>query len=122
MQAKRVLDFLSEDELNWQREWAEMKRVNDELTMLGASRREGIKEGIKQGIKQGIEQGIEQGIKQGLTQGLEQGLERGLAQGLEQGKLESAMNLYQSGVSFDVIEKCTGVTKEQILQKQNKAD
>ena len=110
MQAKRVLDFLSEDELNWQREWAEMKRVNDELTMLGASRREGIKEGIKQGI--------EQGIKQGLTQGLEQGL----AQGLEQGKLESAMNLYQNGVSFDVIEKCTGVTKEQILQKQNKAD
>ena len=94
MQAKRVLDFLSEDELNWQREWAEMKRVNDELTMLGASRREGIKEGIKQG----------------------------LAQGLEQGKLESAMNFYQSGVSFDVIEKCTGVTKEQILQKQNKAD
>ena len=94
MQAKRVLDFLSEDELNWQREWAEMKRVNDELTMLGASRREGIKEGIKQG----------------------------LAQGLEQGKLESALNFYQSGVSFDVIEKCTGVTKEQILQKQNKAD
>ena len=106
MQAKRVLDFLSEDELNWQREWAEIKRVNDELTMLGASRREGIKEGIKQGI--------EQGIKQGLTQGLEQGL--------EQGKLESAMNLYQNGVSFDVIEKCTGITKEQILQKQNKAD
>ena len=98
MQAKRVLDFLSEDELNWQREWAEMKRVNDELTMLGASRREGIKEGIKQG------------------------LEQGLAQGLEQGKLESALNFYQSGVSFDVIEKCTGVTKEQILQKQNKAD
>ncbi|MDD7014975.1 MAG: hypothetical protein PUI24_08365 [Spirochaetales bacterium] len=94
MQAKRVLDFLSEDELNWQREWAEIKRVNDELTMLGASRREGIKEGIKQG----------------------------LAQGLEQGKLESALNFYQSGVSFDVIEKCTGVTKEQILQKQNKAD
>ncbi|MDD7014974.1 MAG: hypothetical protein PUI24_08360 [Spirochaetales bacterium] len=90
MQAKRVLDFLSEDELNWQREWAEMKRVNDELTMLGASRREGIKEGIKQGI--------------------------------EQGKLESALNLYQSGVSFDVIEKCTGITREQILQKQNKAD
>ena len=90
MQAKRVLDFLSEDELNWQREWAEMKRVNDELTMLGASRREGIKEGIKQG--------------------------------LAQGKLESALNFYQSGVSFDVIEKCTGVTKEQILQKQNKAD
>ena len=86
MQAKRVLDFLSEDELNWQREWAEMKRVNDELTMLGASRREGIKEGI------------------------------------EQGKLESALNLYQSGVSFDVIEKCTGITREQILQKQNKAD
>ena len=54
MQAKRVLDFLSEDELNWQREWAEIKRVNDELTMLGASRREGIKEGIKQGIEQGI--------------------------------------------------------------------
>ena len=108
MQAKRVLDFLSEDELNWQREWAEMKRVNDELTMLGASRREGIK------------QGIEQGIKQGLTQGLEQGLERGLAQGLEQGKLESALNFYQSGVSFDVIEKCTGVTKEQILQRLGK--
>ena len=94
MQAKRVLDFLSEDELNWQREWAEMKRVNDELTMLGASRREGIK----------------------------QGLEQGLAQGLEQGKLESALNFYQSGVSFDVIEKCTGITREQILQKQNKAD
>ena len=100
MQAKRVLDFLSEDELNWQREWAEMKRVNDELTMLGASRREGIKEGIKQGIEQGIKQG--------------------LAQGLEQGKLESAMNLYQSGVSFDVIEKCTGVTREQILQRLGK--
>ena len=89
-----------------------MKRVNDELTMLGASRREGI--------KQGIEQGIKQGLAQGLEQGLERGLERGLAQGLEQGKLESALNFYQSGVSFDVIEKCTGVTREQILQRLGK--
>ena len=34
--------------------------------------------------------------------------------------IESALDIYQSGVNLDIIEKCTGITKEQLLQEQSK--
>lgn len=96
MQAKTALDTLSQDELNWQLEWAEIKRTKDEASLKGAGRREGLAEGLAQGRAEG------------------------LAEGLTQGKLESAVNLYKNGVSFGLIEKCTGVTKEQIFHEPEK--
>ena len=107
MQAKTVLDFLSQDELNWHREWVEIKRVNDELTWKNAA------------LREGREEGLAKGRAEGLAKGRAEGRLEGLAKGEKKAKLESAISLYKSGVDFSVIEKCTGVTKEQILQKLN---
>ena len=101
MQAKTVLDILSQDEINWYREWAEIKRVNDELTWKNAALREGR----------------EEGEAKGKAEGLAEGLEKGRSEGMKQANIENAISFYKSGVDFSIIEKCTGITKEQILQE-----
>ncbi|MDD7013672.1 MAG: PD-(D/E)XK nuclease family transposase, partial [Spirochaetales bacterium] len=105
MQAKTVLDLLSQDEINWYREWAEIKRVNDELTWKNAALREGREEGEAKGLAKGLAKGIAKGKAEGL------------AKGIAKAKLEDAINFYKSGVDFSIIEKCTGITKEQVLQE-----
>ena len=45
----------------------------------------------------------------------ELGEKKGIQQGASQAKLEAAVNLYKNGVSFEIIEKSTGITKEQIM-------
>ncbi|MCI5522585.1 MAG: hypothetical protein MR449_00445, partial [Spirochaetia bacterium] len=94
-------DILSQDEINWYREWAEIKRVNDELTWKNAALREGR----------------EEGEAKGKAEGLAEGLEKGRSEGMKQANIENAISFYKSGVDFSIIEKCTGITKEQILQE-----
>ncbi|MDD7013695.1 MAG: PD-(D/E)XK nuclease family transposase, partial [Spirochaetales bacterium] len=109
MQAKTVLDILSQDEINWYREWAEIKRVNDELTWKNAALREGREEGEAKGLAEGLAKGI--------AKGLAEGLEKGRSEGMKQANIENAISFYKSGVDFSIIEKCTGITKEQVLQE-----
>lgn len=56
--------------------------------------------------------------KEGLEEGMKKGLEKGMKKGLEKGKeverTEIAKILKKNGASFDLIEKSTGLSREQI--------
>ncbi len=56
--------------------------------------------------------------KEGLEEGMKKGLEKGMKKGLEKGKelerTEIAKILKKNGASFDLIEKSTGFSREQI--------
>lgn len=46
--------------------------------------------------------------------GREEGIEKGLKEGKHQGKIESAKNLFENGVSIEIIASSTGLSKEQL--------
>ena len=52
----------------------------------------------------------EEGIEQGLEQGIEQGLERGITQKQE----EVIFNLYQMGLTFDMIAKAVNLSIDEV--------
>ena len=79
-----------------------------EVRMLQSIEEVGFERGIEQGFEQGIEQGFEQGIEQGFEKGIEQGFEKGKILG----QLEDIRGLLENGVSWDVIQKATGITPE----------
>ena len=56
----------------------------------------------------------EEGIEQGLEQGIEQGLERGIEQGITQKQEEVIFNLYQMGLSFDMIAKAVNLSIDEV--------
>ena len=58
-----------------------------------------------------------EGFEQGLEQGLESGIEKGIKEGEKNKQIEIAKNLLSSGVSIDIIEKSTGLSHEEILNK-----
>ena len=64
--------------------------------------------------KKGIEEGIQEGIAQGIKQGIEQGIEQGIAQGIAKTQKDMAINLYNNGVSIDVIAKCAGISPQEV--------
>ena len=82
---------------------------------------QGIEEGKAQGLEIGKAQGLEIGKAQGLEIGKAQGLEIGKAQGIEEGKaqekLELAKKMQKENIDIDVIERITGLSKEQIEKK-----
>lgn len=93
-EAKAKLDKISQNErMQKIAEWRE-KAILEEKAMYRYAMTQGRSEGIKQGIKEGIEQGIEQGI--------------------EKTKIEIAKNLLLQNVKLEVIEKSTGLSKEEI--------
>ena len=67
-----------------------------------------------QGRKQGIAQGMAQGMAQGIAQGITQGIAQGKAQGMAQANQENARKMKADGMSFDLISKYTGLSKEEI--------
>ena len=87
---------------------------------------EGLEQGREIGLEQGREIGLEQGREIGLEQGREIGLEQGREIGLEQGrkigreigmleaKRENARRMKNDGMPVNLIEKYTGLTKEEI--------
>lgn len=89
-EAKAKLDKISQDErMQKIAEWRE-KAILEEKLMYRYAMTQGRSEGIKQGIKEGIEQGI------------------------EKTKIEIAKNLLSQNVKLEVIEKSTGLSKEEI--------
>ena len=97
-EAKAKLDKISQNErMQKIAEWRE-KAILEEKAMYRYAMTQGRSEGIKQGIKEGIEQGIKEGIEQGI----------------EKTKIEIAKNLLLQNVKLEVIEKSTGLSKEEI--------
>lgn len=55
----------------------------------------------------------------GLREGLQRGLQRGLREGRREGRLDMARSLLALNVPLEVIEKSSGMTREEILALQN---
>ncbi len=67
---------------------------------------------LEQALRQEKQEEFEKGIELGEQRGREQGLELGKQQGLEQGKLEVARKLQAQGMSIDLIEQLTGLSRD----------
>ena len=60
---------------------------------------------------------LKEGMEKGLQQGMEKGMEKGLAKGRaeeHQKLLAAAKAMLADGLSYELISKYTGLTKEQI--------
>ena len=79
-------------------------------------REDAREDGLEQGLAQGLEQGLEQGREQGLEEGRAQGLEQGLEQGCNERNIQIAKNALAEGLSFEFIQKITGLDMETIKQ------
>ena len=104
---------LAELREKWERDYIDA-RIN--------GKKEGLTEGMKQGLEDGLKQGLEEGMKQGLEDGLKQGLEEGMKQGLEKGmkqeKISIAKEMKKNNFPVELIEKMTGLSKEEIKKIQ----
>ena len=59
---------------------------------------------------------IEKAQKEGLEKGMAEGIEKGIAQGERNKSIEIAKKLKLLGIPIEVIEECTGLSKEEIEQ------
>ena len=50
----------------------------------------------------------------GHEKGIKKGIEIGKAEGIEQGKLATARNMKSEGIASDIIQRCTGLSLEEI--------
>ena len=57
-------------------------------------------------------EGLEKGMAEGLEKGMAKGIEQGIAQGEKNKSIEIAKKLKSLGISIEVIEECTGLSKE----------
>lgn len=109
-EAKDVLDKIRQDEKEEYLAELRLKYILDSKAQKAYARRKGLEEGREEGLKQGIEEGLKQGIEEGLKQGLEQGLE----QGTKKAKIEIAKNMLKEKIDIEIIQKVTGLTKDEI--------
>ena len=72
------------------------------------------KKGIQDGLKQGIKEGKEQGIKEGKEQGIKEGKEQGIKIGERNNQIKTAKEMKKQGLSIDLIEHITKLSKEEI--------
>lgn len=101
---EKVVEISQDKEsLLWYDEEEHKRKVNNTL----------IRMGIEKGWKEATEKGWNKGIKEGKAEGIKEGIETG-----EKNKqVEIAKNLLNSGISIDIIEKSTGLSREEILNK-----
>ncbi|PID29581.1 MAG: hypothetical protein CSB55_01700 [Candidatus Cloacimonadota bacterium] len=64
------------------------------------------------------EKGRKQGKKEGIKIGMEKGMKIGMEKGIEKEKIKIAENLLKAGVSFEIIQKSTGLSEEEIKKLQ----
>ena len=100
-------------------DYAKKKGIQDGLKQgIKEGKEQGIKEGKEQGIKEGIEQGIKEGKEQGIKEGKEQGIKEGKEQGIKIGErnnqIKTAKEMKKQGLSIDLIEHITKLSKEEI--------
>ena len=112
---------LAELREKWERDYIDA-RINGKKEGLTEGMKQGLEDGLKQGLEEGMKQGLEDGLKQGLEEGMKQGLEDGLKQGLEKGmkqeKISIAKEMKHNNFPVELIEKMTGLSKEEITQIQ----
>ena len=82
----RVNQIVEEDE----------RRKNEEM------RRKAAEEGLKEGMKAGLEKGVKKGRLEGIKEGI------------EKEKFNIALNMLENGMSVDVVEKITGLSRTRV--------
>lgn len=65
-------------------------------------------------VEKGMKKGMEEGMEKGLQKGLQEGLQEGLQKGLQKGKESTARNMKAEGITPLIIQKCTGLSLEEI--------
>ena len=70
------------------------------------------------GKKEGLTEGMKQGLEDGLKQGVEEGIKQGLEKGMKQEKINIAKEMKHNNFPVELIEKMTGLSKEEITQIQ----
>jgi len=103
MQAQKVLNKISAQDIAWKRELD-----RDILAMDEAEKLQAAKDREERGRKEGLQRGIQQGIQQGIQRGIEQGIQQGIQQ--------TAKNMKNLGIDTATIEKATGLSENEILQ------
>ena len=104
MCAVQILDKISQDEIEWKRQFDEF--------MIETDRRS-----LEQFYKdKGMEEGLAEGREQGKEEGLQQGREQGLEQGIKQSKIEIAKRLISMGLPFEQIVQGTDLPLEKIQE------
>ncbi|MCI5209271.1 MAG: Rpn family recombination-promoting nuclease/putative transposase, partial [Candidatus Electrothrix sp. ATG2] len=53
-------------------------------------------------------------FSEGLEEGLEKGLKKGVEKGLKKGRLETARSMKKEGIPAEIIQKCTGLSLDEI--------
>ena len=96
MCAVQILDKISQDEIEWKRQFDEF--------MIETDRRS-----LEQFYK-------DKGMEIGLAEGREQGKEEGLEQGIKQSKIEIAKRLISMGLPFEQIVQGTDLPLEKIQE------
>lgn len=82
-----------------------------------------IKEFVKNRAKEAEIEGLSRGMEKGMERGLEKGMEKGMAEGKAEGKSEmqreAAVAMLKEGLSVDLIERITKLSKEEIDRMNN---
>ena len=96
------------------------KRLLEEAKTVGSAegRALGLAEGRAAGLTEGKAAGLAEGKALGLAEGKALGLAEGKTAGLTEGKaagiIETARNMKNNGIAFEVIANCTGLPLKQI--------
>ena len=102
MCAVQILDKISQDEIEWKRQFDEF--------MIETDRRS-----LEQFYKdKGMEIGLAEGREQGKEEGLQQGLQQGLEQGIKQSKIEIAKKSLEKKLPMETISEITGLSIKEI--------
>lgn len=101
-EARRKLEYLRMSDKEKARYESHVDAVNTQLSVLEASRREGLYDGRMEGLAEG------------LAEGRAEGRAEGLAEGEEKSRREIAKEMLQQNFQPDVISKCTGLSIDEI--------
>lgn len=69
-----------------------------------------LAEKVKKWTRPWVKEGLREGIHRGRREGLELGTQRSIGQGMEKGLIQTAMNMLEKNMEFDVIAELTGLS------------
>ena len=97
----------------------ELERISNDSGIVGLYDKEAVDRKVfnskmKTAERIGTEKGMKKGMEKGMEKGLKQGIEQGIKQGIKQDKMDTAKKLIKEGIDFEIIEKVTGITKEDL--------
>ncbi|MGN1269152.1 MAG: hypothetical protein ACI4U0_06670, partial [Candidatus Aphodocola sp.] len=68
-------------------------------------------------------EGYDEGLKEGMDAGKKEGIKKGIKEGIKEGSIkkqrEIAIEMLNNGMDFDIIEKITKISKEELEKLNN---